>query len=376
MEFTFSEEQLAVAQAAGSVFDGAVDPDRVAAVEESADRVDRPLWSLLAAADLLGLAVPTDIGGGGLGLTEICLVLQAQGRVVAPVPLWPTLVGSLVLGRAAPAPAATRWLPGVARGEVVLSVALRRVIESPSATPGVVARSAPGGDGFVLTGTEPAVPDAHVADRVLVPARTESGDPVVVLVDPAADGARLERATTTNREIHPHLHLDGVVVPADEVVGGAEALVLLRHAATTALCALQIGVCEAALGRTADYLNQRRQFERPLSAFQATMLRAADAAIDLEAMRVTLWQAAWRVDTGRPAEESVAVAAWQAAERGQRIVHATQHLHGGIGADVTYPIHRYFLWGKQIELQLGGASRQLSGLGALLAKRFRRETAA
>ena len=96
------------------------------------------------------------------------------------------------------------------------------------------------------------------------------------------------------------------------------------------------------------------------------MLRAADAAIDIEAMRVT-WQAAWRFDTGRAAAEAVAVAKWQAAERGQRAVHATQHLHGGMGADITYPIHRYFLWGKQIELLLGGPSRQLSKLGASVA---------
>ena len=84
------------------------------------------------------------------------------------------------------------------------------------------------------------------------------------------------------------------------------------------------------------------------------MLRAADAAIDIEAMRVTWQNAAWLFDTGRDAAEAARVAKWQAGERGQRTVHATQHLHGGMGADITYPIHRYFLWGKQIELVLGG----------------------
>jgi alkylation response protein AidB-like acyl-CoA dehydrogenase len=101
------------------------------------------------------------------------------------------------------------------------------------------------------------------------------------------------------------------------------------------------------------------------------MLRAADAAIDIEAMRVTWLDAAWRFDTGRPASEAVRVAKWQASERGQRTVHATQHLHGGMGADITYPIHRYFLWGKQIELLLGGPSKQLAQLGAQIAARAR-----
>ena len=158
---------------------------------------------------------------------------------------------------------------------------------------------------------------------------------------------------------------------ADDVLvgprGGAEALGLVLQWAWTALCAMQVGLTESGLAQTAAYLNGRHQFGRPLSAFQGAMLRAADAAIDIEAMRVTLWQAAWRLDTGRDATQAVAIAKWQAAERGQRVVHATQHLHGGVGADISYPIHRYFLWGKQIELELGGPSRQLVRLGRLLA---------
>jgi acyl-CoA dehydrogenase len=105
-----------------------------------------------------------------------------------------------------------------------------------------------------------------------------------------------------------------------------------------------------------------------LSTFQATMLRAADAAIDIEAMRVTWQNAAWRFDSGRDAADAARVAKWQASERGQRAVHATQHLHGGMGADISYPIHRYFLWGKQIELLLGGPSAQLAKLGADIAE--------
>jgi acyl-CoA dehydrogenase len=214
---------------------------------------------------------------------------------------------------------------------------------------------------------------------VLVPARTADGGVLLALVDPAGEGVRRERALTTNREVHPHLHLSSAPVTADQVVAGPQdgeaALEWTLQAAWTALAALAVGVGESALRQTADYLNQRHQFERPLSAFQGTMLRAADAAIDIEAIRVTLWQAAWRIDTGRPAAEAVAVAKWQAAERGQRVVHATQHLHGGMGADVTYPIHRYFLWGKQIELLLGGPSRQLARLGRDIADRFARSPA-
>ncbi len=169
---------------------------------------------------------------------------------------------------------------------------------------------------------------------------------------------------TTNREIHPHLHLDEVEVSADDLLvdgdparGARSSSWTLQRAWTGRCAASRSGVMEAAVAQTAAYLNTREQFGRPLSTFQGTMLKAADAAIDTETVRVSMWQAAWRLDNGLDAERAVSVASWFASEAGQRAVFATQHLHGGIGADISYPIHRYFLWGKQIELMLGPAER-------------------
>jgi 3-oxocholest-4-en-26-oyl-CoA dehydrogenase beta subunit len=374
MNFAFTDEQLAVSEAAHGVFTGLVDPDRVHAVEQTEDRVDRELWRALGDADLLGLAVPETQGGAGYGLTEVGLLLQAQGAVVAPVPLWATLVlGALPIASFGTEAQQSRWLPGVVAGETLLTAALTGTAASPTSRPPVAASPVPDG-GWALNGTELAVPQAHVAARVVVPAHTAEGGVLLALVDPAASGVRLERTVTTNREIHPHLHVSDVKVGADEVLAGPgpEGRPALQHtllAATVALCALQVGVCEAALRQTAAFLNGRQQFGRPLSTFQGTLLRAADAAIDIEAMRVTWQNAAWRFDTGRDASDAARVAKWQASERGQRAVHATQHLHGGIGADVKYPIHRYFLWGKQLELLLGGPSVQLSHLGRHIAER-------
>ena len=370
MDFKLTDEQSAVSEAAGGLFSGLVDAEKIADVEGSTDRIDRDLWKSLAEADLLGLAIPESDGGAGYGLMELCLLLEAQGNAVAPVPLWSALVlGALPLARFGSEAQRAAWLPGVVAGDVILTAALSGSANSATSMPSVQAGAS--GDGFVLQGTELAVPQAHLADRIVLPARTDDGRVLLVLLDPAAPGVTLERATTTNREIHPHLHLAGVTVGEDDILvgpdGGRAALDLLQVAATTALCALQVGVCEAALTMTAAYLNGRQQFGRPLSTFQGTMLRAADAAIDIEAMRVTWQNAAWRFDTGRDATDAARVAKWQASERGQRTVHATQHLHGGMGADISYPIHRYFLWGKQIELLLGGPSVQLAKLGADIA---------
>lgn len=374
MEFSLTEEQLAVAEAAQGVFGGLATVERIVAVEATDDRFDAELWAELARANLLGLAVPESDGGSGLGLTELCLLLEQQGRAVAPVPLWSTLVlGALPLAAFGSAAQRGHWLPAVVEGRACLSAALTEVAAGTARRPSVTA--AADGELWRLTGVARSVPDAHLATRVLVPAVTPDGDVLVALVDPAGPGAALERAVTTARQVHPHLHLDGAPVGAGSVLvgpdGGARAVDWMLERALTGLCAIQLGVTEEAIGRAASYLNERRQFGRPLASFQGTMLKAADAYIDSEAIRVTLWQAAWRLDTGRPATDAVAVASWWASEAGQRVVHATQHLHGGIGADVSYPIHRYFFWGKQIELMLEGPSALLARLGRRLVDELR-----
>ncbi len=376
MDFTFNDEQTAVSEAVQGIFSGLVTPDRVQEVEATEDRVDRELWAELARADLLGLAVPDSYGGGGYGMVELCLLLEAQGAVVAPVPLWATLVlGALPVAEFGSDALRSALLPGVVAGDVILTAALADVADDIAVggegRPAVT--GTPGSDGgLVLTGTAFAVPYAHVATRVLVPVATDAGV-VVAAVDPTAAGVTLEGAVTTNREVHPHLHLAGVAVDVDDLLAGgdaargAEVRDWILERAWTGLCALQVGITESAVAQTAEYLNTRQQFGLPLATFQATKMRAADAAIDTEAIRVTTWQAAWRLDNGLDARRSVNVASWFAAESGQRVVFATQHLHGGMGADISYPIHRYFLWGKQIELLLGSPSAQLARLGRQVA---------
>jgi alkylation response protein AidB-like acyl-CoA dehydrogenase len=383
MDFIFDEEQTAVQEAADGIFAGMVTPDRVHQVEATDERFDRELWAELARADLLGLPVPEAHGGGGLGMVEVALLLEAHGRSVAPLPLWATLVlGAMPIAEFGSVAMTGAVLPGVAAGEVVLSAALADVAADiavggrgdPSVTASTASTAATDGGGMVLSGSAFAVPFAHVADLVLVPAVVGRGGAggagiVVAAIDPRAPGVTVERAVTTNREVHPHLHLDGVVVGPDDLLAGGDPsqgrriLAWMLNRAWTGLCALQLGVVEAAVTQTAAYLNTREQFGRPLSTFQGTMLRTADAAIDTESIRVTLWQAAWRLDNGLDADRAVTVASWFASEAGQRAVFATQHLHGGMGADIGYPIHRYFLWGKQIELLLGSPSAQLARLG-------------
>ena len=165
--------------------------------------------------------------------------------------------------------------------------------------------------------------------------------------------------------------MSGVLVPADRRLGddadGAAVIGLVTEYATTALCVLEAGVCAAALELTAEYTKTREQFEKPIATFQAVGQRAADAYVDTEAIRLTAWQAASRLAAGLPAAPEIAVAKYWAAEGGQRVVHAASHLHGGIGVDRDYPLHRFILLTEQIELTLGGANESLRRLGRILA---------
>jgi alkylation response protein AidB-like acyl-CoA dehydrogenase len=165
--------------------------------------------------------------------------------------------------------------------------------------------------------------------------------------------------------------LDGAAVAANDVLGdssrGAAILDWLVARATVALCAMELGVAERALRMTASYTATREQFERPIATFQAVSQRAADAYVDVEAIRVATWQAAWQLSAGLPALEAISTAKYFAAASGHRVVFAAQHLHGGMGFDLEYPLHRYYLWSKEIELTLGSASVHLAKLGKALA---------
>jgi len=366
VDFALTPEQEALGDLARQILEDHVTHDRLKAIEREPDWFDRTAWAELARANLLGTALPEDVGGSGLGLVELCLVLEQVGRTVAPVPAWPTLV----LGALPIAEFGSRdqraLLRAVASGDAVLSAALIEPGSEDPARP--AARARRDGGTWRLDGVKTCVPAAHLATRVLVPARHGDSALGVFLLDPQSAGVARERQVATNREPQWQLTLTGASAePLGDPSAGAPVVAWLVERALVGLCAMQLGVAGRALRMTADYTTSREQFSRPLASFQAVHQRAADAYIDLEAIRLTLWQAAWRLAAGLPATDEVAVAKFWASEAAHRVVYAAQHLHGGIGVDVDYPLHRYYLWAKQIELTLGSATRHLAVLGTRLA---------
>ncbi|HKF77896.1 MAG TPA: acyl-CoA dehydrogenase family protein [Candidatus Dormibacteraeota bacterium] len=369
MDLGYTADQEALRALARQVLEDHAAPARLAATEAAGDRVDRDLWAALARAGLLGTAIPEEHGGSGLGFFELAILLEEVGRAVAPVPAHPTLVmGTLPLAAFGSPEQRRRLLPGVAAGDVMLTAALAEPRNPDPLAPGT--RAAERGGKWHLEGVKLAVPAAASSAAIVVPARPHGGGEdragvaELFLVAPGDAGVALARQESTTREVQHLVTLDGA--PAERLAGPG-ALPWLVRRATAGLCAMQVGVTERALRMTAAYTSSREQFGRPLSAFQAVSQRAADAYVDVEAIRLTTLAAVCRLAEGDEDDEAVAIAKFWAAEAGQRVVHAAQHLHGGVGVDVSYPLHRYFLWAKQLELTLGGATEQLLRIGAGLA---------
>jgi alkylation response protein AidB-like acyl-CoA dehydrogenase len=371
MDFSFTEAQAAIADLARKLFTERATPAALKTMEAAEDRFHAPLWKELASLGLLGTAIPESDGGGGHGFLELCAFLQEVGGAVVPLPLWPTLaLGALPIGKFGNAEQRARLLPAVARGETILTAALAEYGSEDPLRPSTAAKN--DGAAWIVNGTKTCVPAARMAQRIVVGARTSAETLGVFLADPKSPGVKLERQVTTSGESQYEMTMTNVRISHDDVLGdparGADVLAWLVPRATIALVAIELGVAERVLRMTASYTTTRQQFDRPIATFQAVAQRVADAYIDVESIRVATWQAAWRLSEELPATTEVSVAKFFASEAGHRVVYAAQHLHAGMGFDLDYPLYRYYLLSKQLELTLGSSATHLARIGAELSR--------
>ncbi|MEU8249909.1 acyl-CoA dehydrogenase family protein [Nonomuraea sp. NPDC048916] len=292
----------------------------------------------LREAGLLSVCVPEEAGGAGLGPVEMAVVLREVGARAAAVPALPALAGSLALSRYG-----TRHQQ--ARSA---TVALREPGRAPADPPVTAADRT--SEGWVLTGRKTGVP--YLEAWALVTA-----DEGVFLVDSPETTPEF----TSTGEPAATIVLDRT--PAERVAG-PEAVTEVRQLFTAAVAAQASGVLAGALELTTEYIRTRKQFGRVLAEFQAVTMQIADVYVAGRALDVAVWSAAWRLGEGLPAEEDLAVAAFHVGEA-VRALYTCQHLHGGLGLDVTYPLHRYFAQAKHLAHLLGGQDAQLDLIGAL-----------
>lgn len=367
MDFTLNDDQQALRDLAVRILDDATGDEAIRAFADSGRPYDEALWKTFAEAGLLGLGLSEQAGGMGLGMIDLGLLLEEQGRTLAPLPLTPVLLAGWAIDAHGDA-AHKKWLEPLAAGEAILTVAIEEIGGVDPCDPATTAEA--DGNGWRLDGIKVAVPYGAEAQALLVTARTADG-PALFLVEPGMPGLSIEPQRSTSGEPQAMLRFDAAALPGDAVLGaagdrGAIVTALVRRA-RVALAQRQVGVAAEALRRTADYSSGRIQFGKPLGSMQAVQQRAADAFIDVEAMRSTALLAAWQIDAGCVQDADVATAKYWAAIGGHRVVHAAQHLHGGMGADITYPIHRYFLTATAIGETLGGAAPMLAAIGDAVA---------
>ncbi len=360
MDFQLSDDQRAIADMAGSLFGDLCTDERHRAYTAAGETWMADVWAKCVETGLHALAIPEAAGGSGLGMTELMLVLEAQGHALGMVPLWRHQLAAAALARFG-GDAQRARVARAASGECLLSLALDGLADASGAA--LAAR--PDAGGWVLHGQVKALPLAMESTAALVAAATPDGWRLVLI---PLDAAGVERVAGvfTHGEGVADLHLDGLRIAATEVLPAA-AGEWLETRAIACLAALQLGVSSEQLRRTVAYVGERVQFERPIGSFQAVQMSLADAHMAIEALRAALWALVYRLDAGLPARPESLATRYLACETGHLVGHKAQHVHGGIGVDLSYPIHRYLYWSRALGLALGGAAATLERLGDWLA---------
>jgi len=320
VDLDLTPDQRALADGARTFLAAECPPSRVrAAWEDGAAGPDRRLWAQLAEVGFLGAVVPEKFGGLGYRDLELALLLEEAGRVALPVPLAETALAALVLAEHGSDAQRERWLPAIAAGDAVATVAL------------------PG---------RPLVASAQDADVLLVAAAdgmhaVEPGRCEIV-AQPAFDRSR--RLASVRADTGPETLLPG----------SAGAAVRLADRAAVATAATLLGIGAHLVAVTVGYVGQRHQFGRPVGSFQAVKHRLADAHLAVEMARPAVWVAAHLVAVGDPDAAGAAAVAAVAATEAQRLAneHALQ-CHGGIGFTWEHDLHLWLKRGKALELACG-----------------------
>jgi acyl-CoA dehydrogenase len=346
MDFSLTSDQNELRALARQILTDVCTPEHLKQIGATESATDLALWRTLADAGLVGIGLPESVGGADLGIIETSVVLEEIGRVAAPVPAF------AVMGLAANALVAyPELLEGVTSGETIVTAALHEAVGDVFNPATVVV------DGKI-TGTKVCVPHGLIAKRFVVSAAdglycVEANDPNV----------KITRQDTTSGVPDALVEFKNATA---KCLGNPGATAELINRGIAAACIMTSGACQSALALMAEYAKGRFQFEKAIATFQAVSQRAGDAYIDTEGVRLTAWQAAWRLSEGLPADEALLSAKFWAAEGGWRVMHGSHHVHGGVGVDRDYPLHRYFLLHKQLELQLGSTQPSLARLGQIL----------
>jgi alkylation response protein AidB-like acyl-CoA dehydrogenase len=356
LDLTFSPEQEMLRETVRGVVATTSPLSVVRELEDDPTGYSPELWKQLAHLDLIGLQLPEEFGGSGMTTLETVVLYEEFGRAIAPSPHF---VSSILSGGALACSGSQEqkqvWLPGIVSGEAVLTPAWLEPENSSRAT-GVQVRAVPDGDGWTISGVKRHVAFASSATRLVVLARTGDAPEEVdlFLVDPAAAGVTLTQQMTIASDAQYQVELTGVRVTEADRIGNAGTGWItwsaVMHEGIILAAAQAVGGAQYALEITVQYAKDRKQFDKPLGAFQALAHYLADAATNVDGAEVLVHEAAWARAEGRPVAKLAPMAKLYACQTFRDVTAMAQQLFGGIGFTVEFDIQLYFRRAKQLQL--------------------------
>ncbi len=367
MNFGFSDEQEQIRAAARKFFENECTSAIVRARMEEPAGVTDEFWAKLAEQGWLGLVYPEEYGGAGLGFVDLTVLMEEMGRVVMPGPYFSTvLLGGLAVLEAGAPDQKKEWLTKIAAGEAKVALAWTEPNARWDAA-GVTATAKAADGGYVLNGTKLFVLDAHLADAVVVVARTTEGKQPeqgvsLFLVPKGTAGLETKLLPTMDQTRKLcEVALRDVRVPAAALLGAKDGgwapLARVVERASVALCAEMCGGAQKVLDMTVEYAKIRVAFGRPIGSYQGVKHRAADMLVDVENARSLTYYAAWAVDENVPeAALAASMAKAYCSDAYRKTAGAGIQLHGGIGFTWEHDLHLYFKRAKSSEFTFGDAT--------------------
>jgi alkylation response protein AidB-like acyl-CoA dehydrogenase len=367
MDIGFSEEQELLRETARRFLDAECTTKFVREHMATPEAVTDAFWRQLAEQGWLGIVYPEEAGGSGLGLVDLVVLMEEMGRAVMPGPYFATvLLGGAAIAEAGSTVQRREWLSRIAAGDARVALAWTEANARWDAA-AIALPAHESGGGFVLSGTKMFVPDAHLADALVVAARTSDGtsmeDGVSLFLVPAATPGLTTRLLPTIDETRKlcEVRLDNVRVPADALVGdlhdGWAPLARIIDRAAVALSAEMCGGARRVLDMTVEYAKLRVAFGRPIGSYQGVKHKAADMLVDIENAKSLTYYAAWAVDEGQDdAPLAVSMAKACASDMARKVASAGIQLHGGIGMTWEHDLQLYLKRAKASEVALGDAT--------------------
>ena len=362
MDLGFTQEQEMLRRTARELLERECPTQLVRAMETDEKGYSPELWQKMAGLGWMGLSFPEQYGGSGGSFTDLVTLLEEMGRALVPGPFLPTVVlGGLTLFLAGSEEQKRRLLPQIAAGKALLTVALTE--PDGRYEPGsITVRATPEKDGYVINGTKFFVLDAHVADHLMVVARTREGkDPAegisLFLVDAHTPGIHLTPLQTMALDKQFEVTFENILVPKENLLGnldhGGPVVERMLERAAVAKCAEIIGMAQKALELTVEYAKIRVQFGRPIGSFQALQHLCADMLVNLDSSKLLTYQAAWKISEGLPATKEASMAKAWASEACRQITQDAHQIHGGIAFMVEHDLQLYFRRVKAAESLFG-----------------------